>query len=105
MSEEALFNLLRSTGLSVAYDHFDDDPGNKTVPPFILYRNTDTFTKSADDHTFYKENNYIVDLVTENKDTALEAGLEALFDENYLPYDKEENYLNDERIYQIRYFV
>lgn len=113
MSEQELYTLLSSLPLSesplitikVAYDHFEDNVGSKVMPPFILYRNTDSTTFKADDKVHYQENNYIVDLITEVKDTVLESKLETLLNNNYLPYDKQEDYLADERIYQIRYFI
>lgn len=105
MSEKELFSLLATLQIPVAYDHFEEYPQQKVVPPFIVYRNTDTFTQKAEDITWYKHNNYIIDLVTEKKDAQLEESVEALLTENLLPFDKEENYIDDERIYQIRYFT
>lgn len=113
MNEQTLYQLLSSLVLTesplvtiqVAYDHFEDSVGTKIVPPFILYRNTDSTTLKADDYVVYQENNYIVDLITEVKDTTLEGKLETILNNNYLPYSKQENYLADERIYQIRYFI
>lgn len=111
MNEKELFDLLRTIQIDdthtipVAYDHFEENLVNRIVPPFILYRNTDTTTLKADDKVFYQNNNYIIDLVYEVKNIALEQKLEKLLNDNYLPYDKEEDYLFDERIYQIRYFI
>lgn len=102
MSEEELFTLLKTTNLEVAYDHFETP---NIVPPFILYRSPDAETFKADDKTYYKENNYIVDLITDKKDITTEATLEALFDSNYIAYDKEETFIESERIYQVRYFL
>lgn len=113
MSEQQLFTLLSSlvliesprTTIKVAYDHFEDNPNTIIRPPFILYRNTDSTTLKADDKVHYQSNNYIIDLITEVKDVVLEGKLETILNDNYLPYDKQEDYLSDERIYQIRYFV
>lgn len=102
MSEAELYQLLTSLGLAVAYDHFDTP--NQT-PPFILYRSPDVYAFKADNKTYYKQNNYIVDLITDIKDVSKEALIEELFDNNSIPYDKEENYIEIERIYQIRYFI
>lgn len=102
MSEEELYNLLITTGLEVAYDHFDEP---NISPPFILYRSPDANTFKADDKTYYKQNNYIIDLVTDKKDPEEEENLEQILEENHLPYDKEESFIEAERIYQIRYFI
>lgn len=105
MSEKELYELLQTTGLPVAYDHFSLDPDNEINPPFILYRNNDLVTKTADDKVYCKFHSYIIDLVTDEKDYLLESNVEKIFDDNYLPYDKEEDYLDEERVYQIRYFI
>lgn len=92
--------------IEVWYDHFVSSPTKPNiVPPFILYRVEDTATLKADDKVHYQENNYIVDLITDVKSVVLEQQLEQLFNDNYLPYDKEETYLGTERIFQIRYFI
>lgn len=102
MDESQLYKLLKGLELPVAYDHFI---GDEQTPPFILYRNIDSQTFKADDMTYLRANAYIIDLVTEIKDVELEKQLEDLFDDNHLPYDKEEDYIESERIYQIRYFI
>lgn len=93
--------LLLSVGVEVAYDHFK----SKQTPPFILFRNTDSTTFKADNKSYWLDNNYIVDLVTDIKDPVIEKQLEALFDANDMPYDKEENFIDNEQIYDITYFV
>lgn len=105
MSEKELYDLLVTLKLPVAYDHFEEYPTNKVTPPFVLYFNTDATTVKAEDRTWLRYNNYIVDLVTEKKDPDLEEELEDMFYNNTIPFDKEENYIDDERIYQIRYFI
>ena len=102
MNEEELYKLLGRLNIPYAYDHFKDD---KTIPPFILYRNDDTDTFKADDKTYYKENNYIVDLTTIKKMPQLEEQLEILFNDNNIPFDKFENYIESEKIFQIRYLI
>lgn len=105
MSEKNLYELLSTLNIPVAYDHFEEYPLNKVTPPFITYTNTDPTTTKAEDVTWHSHNNYIIDLVTDKKDVQLEAQLESLFFDNEMPYDKEENYIDDERIYQIRYYT
>lgn len=102
MSEQELYTLLQGAELEVAYDHFKTPD---KIPPFILYRSTDVNAFKADDKTYYKQNNYIVDLITEKKDPEQEGRLEAILEENNIPYDKETDFLEDERVYQTRYFL
>lgn len=111
MSEKELFDLLKTitigdNPIDVAYDHFEEYPSHKVVPPFILFRNTETQTFKADDNVHYQIDNYIVDLITDVKrDRVLEGQIEQLFKDNHLPYDKEADYIDDERIYQVRFFI
>jgi len=102
MTEQELYSLLTTLHLPVAYDHFTTP---NEVPPFILYRNVESTTLKADDRTYKKINNYIIDLITDIKDVDIEESVEELLDSNHLPYDKEEDYIDNERIYQIRYFI
>lgn len=107
MTEKQMYDLLKtvSTTVPVAYDHFEQFPDKKVSLPFIIYRNDDPTTVKAEDVTWYKHNNYIVDLCTEKKDTFLETSIETIFTNNSIPFDKEENYIDEERMFQIRYFV
>ena len=108
MTEKELYDLLSTIKvddtnyINVAYDHF---LSHEVAPPFILYRNTDTTTFKADDKVYCQMNQYIIDLITEVKDTVLENKLETLLNDNCLAYDKTEDFIDDERIYQIRYFI
>lgn len=102
MTETDLFELLDTLGYPVAYDHFTT-PDKR--PPFILFRNANAQSFYADDTTYKLGKDYIVDLITETKNTELEEDLEALFTANHLPFDKEEDYISTEYIYQIRYFI
>ena len=101
MNEKELFKLLKQMNLEVAYDHFT----RKVAPPFLLYRNTDTTTYSADNHTYWLNKEFIVDLITDIKDIEKEEQLESIFNDNYLPFTKEEDFIESEQIYQIRYFI
>lgn len=112
MGLDELYQILSSieieegTNIQAWYDHFIGTPDKPNItPPFILYRVQDASTLKADDKVHYQNNNYIVDLITEVKDVALETQLEQKLNDNYLPYDKEENYITSEQIYQIRYFL
>ena len=94
------------TNIQVWYDHFIETPSEPTiVPPFILYRVEDTSTLKANDKVHYQENNYIIDFITEVKNVLVEQQIETLLNDNYLPYDKEETYLGNEQVFQIRYFI
>jgi hypothetical protein len=103
MNEKELYKLLQELNIPVGYDHFVAE--DNITPPFILYRNDTADNFKADDKTYFKQHEYIIDLVTDKKDTVKERLLEDLLDTNNIPYDKEEDYIESEKIYQIRYFI
>lgn len=103
MNEKELYELLQELNIPVAYNHFVAE--DNITPPFILYRNDTANNLKADDKTYFKQHEYIIDLVTDTKDTVKEGLLEDLLDNNNVPYDKEEDYIEGEKIYQIRYFI
>lgn len=104
MKHKDLFNLLKTLNIPVAYDHFDSD--KQVVPPFIGYREISPDTFKADNKTFYRTDEFEVELVTRTKDVALEEEIEGLFDSNNIPYDKEDTiWDNDEKIYHIIYII
>lgn len=106
ITEQELYTLLsEGMELPVAYDHFKQLDGITISLPFILFRVDETTTFKADDKSLFKQNNYMIDLVTEIKDTTNEEKLEDLLNDNNLPYDKFEDYIENENIYQIRYFI
>lgn len=105
MTEQQIYDMLKTLGIPVAYDHFVEAPNTTVNPPFILYRTDSTDGFKADDRTYYKNHRYVIDLVTDKKEPTREAALEAELDANHLPYDKEEDYIEGERIFQIRYFI
>ncbi len=103
MSPDKIYELLCTLKIPVAYDHFADDD---TKPPFILYRSDAPETFKADDITYYRDNPYIIDLITSIKDLSFEQKLEELFTENHLSYEKMgDDYIDSEKIYQIRYMI
>lgn len=102
MTEQEIFDLLNTLNFPVAYDHFTQ----KDVSiPFILYKTDTVNTFKADDKVYRKINSYEVDLITEIKDIKIENKLETLFDEHNIPYEKYEEYIDSEKIYQIYYTI
>ena len=102
-----LYNLLLSLDLPVAYHHFIEDNNNQLPsPPFIIYEAEKPNVFYADDNNFFIEDNFIIYLITENKDLKLESKLETLFSNNNIPFEKGKgDYIESERIYQIDYLI
>lgn len=102
MSESELYEIIKELKLPCAYNKFDDD---NHIPPFILYRNDEPESFFADDKNYINFNNYVVDLVTTKKDVGLEKKLEKLFLDHNIPFEKNEEWIDTERIFQISYYI
>jgi len=101
VDEKTLSNLLKSTGLPVAYHHFVSPPD----PPYVVYLFSYSSNFGADNKVYQKNPNYQVELYTTKKDPASEKLLEDLFDENDIYWEKIETYLETEGLYQVLYEI
>ena len=101
MTQNELYNLLKSTGLPVAYHHFDEPPSL----PYIIYLFTYSSNFAADSKIYKRFDNYQVELYSEKKDLESEQLIENLFDENDIYYDKSETYIESEEMYQVIYEI
>ena len=104
MKHKELYDLLKTLGIPVAYDHFDS---NKNVnPPFVVYREIAPDTFKAEDITYYRPYDYEIELVTSVKNPTLEETIENLFTTNKIPYNKEDEvWDDDEKIYHNFYEI
>ena len=101
MDEAALFTLLKTTGLPVAYHHFTSPPS----PPYIVYLFSYSSNFSADNRVYSKQSNYQVELYTTKKDPVSEKLIEDLFDEHDIYWEKTETYIESEGLYQVLYEI
>ena len=101
MDEVTLFNLLKSTGLPMAYHHFTSPP----TPPYIVYLFSYSSNFGADNKVHSQADNYQVELYTKTKDPTSEALIEGLFDANEIYWDKTETYIESEGFYQVLYEI
>ena len=101
MDEAALFTLLETAGLRVAYHHFTSPPS----PPYIVYLFSYSSNFGADNKVYDAEKNFQVELYTKTKDPTSEALIEGLFDANEIYWDKTETYIDSEGLYQVLYEI
>ena len=101
MDETTLSNLLKSTGLPVAYHHFVQPP----APPYIVYLFAFSSNFGADNKVYRKVPHYQVELYTTKKDPATEKMLEDLFDTHDIYWEKTETYIESEDLYQVLYEI
>ena len=87
----------------VAYRAFPED--GAPALPFICYIATYTDNFFADDQV-YKVIQYIdIELYSENKDEASEKLIEATLDANNIGWNKEEEYISTEDMYEVIYSI
>lgn len=101
MTLTELKKLLDATGYPVAYSHF-----NEAKPvPYICYLVTYSPNFHADNKTYHKINSVDIELYTDKKDLQAEAVLEAILDDNDLPYEPIETFIESEKLFQKIYEV
>ena len=97
-----IYATLQSTGLPSAYSHFKQGQ----VPPYIVYIGDGQTVMHADDTNYWVENTYQVEYYYKLKDEQKEADIEkALLDGGYLFEKSEDNYLSDQDVFVIYYYV
>lgn len=101
MTLQELYSILKSTGFPVSYYHFKDSQ----KPPFICYFVSYSSNFDADNKVYQKIENAQIELYTDKKDLEAEKILEDLLDENEIPYETAETFIESEKLYQKIYEV
>lgn len=101
MRLEELYLILKSTGLPVAYSHFNEIKS----PPYITYLNSYSSNFNADNKVYKKIDNIQIELYTKYKDLEAEKKLEDLLDENEIVYETTEEWIDSEKLFQRIYEV
>ena len=98
--------ILQATGFPVAYSHFVESANEPLPePPFITYLVLYSSNFSADNVTYKQFQNLQIELYTDRKDLEAEAILEAVLNENEIPFDTTESYIESEQLFQKIYEV
>ncbi|MCP3025415.1 hypothetical protein [Halobacillus sp. A5] len=93
--------ILDAAGYPVAYSHFTQTENNPVPdPPFITYLVDSSSNLFADNKVHQKINNVQIELYTDYKDLEAEEKLEDLLDENEIPYETLEEWIETEQMYQ-----
>lgn len=106
MTLSELKNILEATGYPVAYSHFTATE-NVPVPgpPFITYLVADSSNLFADNKVYQKINNVQIELYTDKKDLQAEKKLEDLLEQNEIPYETTEGWIDTEKIFERVYEI
>lgn len=106
MTLTELKKLLDATGFPVAYSHFKSAP-NKPIPnpPYITYLVTYSSNFHADNKVHKQIQNIDIELYTNKKDLLAESIVEDILDDNEIPYDTAETFIESEKVFQKIYEV
>lgn len=101
MTEQEVFQMIKSTGLPVAYHHFEE--GQSPNPPFVVYLYPGTNNFSADGGVYQGINQLDIELYTDKKDMQAEKRVETALKERGFFYEKTESYIKSEKMYEVLY--
>lgn len=101
MTYEDIVAMLEEAGLPFAYHHFAE--GESPDPPFLvfLFQGTDNFF--ADNSVYKRIDEINIELYTDKKDPELEEKIEGILDSHELPYEKTEEWITSEKMYEVLY--
>lgn len=101
MTYKEIAELIDGIGYPYAYYQFEKETAKE--PPFICfyYPGRDDFL--ADDTNYAQITELIIELYTDNKDFAAEAAVESALEAAEIVYEKDETYIDSERMYMITY--
>ncbi len=101
MTESEVFQMIKSAGFPVAYDHFEE--GQEPEKPYAIYRYPGTNNFPADGVVYQDINQLDIELYTEIKDLEAEKTMEAVLKEHGFFYERTESYLSTEKMYEVLY--
>lgn len=101
MTEKEVLQMVKSIGLSAAYHHFEE--GQSPDTPFLVYLYPGTNNFSADGVVYQGINQLDIELYTNIKDLKAEKRVEAVLNKHGFFYEKTENYLESEKMYEVLY--
>ena len=89
--------LLDSTGIPVTYYQWGE--GKAPDLPYIVYYADEDVGFCADDRVYSEEIGVTIEVYSNQKDLNLEAQMKDILNNNNLPYESYESYLDDEKMF------
>ena len=97
MTYEQIQEALESLGLPTCYYQFEED--TEQAPPFLCWYIPGSNGFFADNKVYCQLVDITVELYTEDKRWDLEAALEEILNNNELPFQKTESYIDSEKLF------
>lgn len=101
MTPKELRNILLSAGIPVAYRQFEE--GNAPALPWAVYYATQSDNFAADGGVYVPVQGYAVELYADKKDPSLEAAVEAVLNQAGVFWQKNETYIESEKMHEVIY--
>lgn len=101
MSRERIEEMLAETGVPFSYHHFIQE--NAVDPPFLVWLNDESANFYADGVVYAVINGIDIELYTDEKNTELEEKIEDIFKKYNVSWEKEEEYIESEQMYEVLY--
>ena len=103
MTYAEIASMIESTGLENAYYQYPE--GEAPELPYILFYYPERNDFQADNKNYARIPQLNIELYTKEKDFDKEKLIEDLLDENEIPYNKEEQYIEKEKMYEVLYIT
>ena len=103
MTKEVVEGILDEVGIGYAYHHFE--PEEAIVPPFICWLVPGCDNFAADGKVFFSADEVHIELYTDRKDFELEKRVEGVLDGRGIYWEKTEEYIESEDLYEVLYVL
>ena len=104
MKRRDLVDILKTTGIPVAYYQWEETDDKGPDLPYLVYYFPSAEPEAADDRVWAQIMRLNVELYTDTKDFETEALVDALMSKIGV-FTKEETYINDEHMYEVLYMT
>ena len=101
MTYKEIAQLIDGIGYPYAYYQFEKETAKE--PPFICFYYPGRDDMLADNTNYAQITELVIELYTDNKDFAAEAAVESALEAAEIVYEKDETYIDSERMYMITY--
>lgn len=101
MTYEEIKQMLLELGLPVAYWNFDDE--DVPTAPYIIFTMPESDNVAADGKVYQKVNKLYIELYVNSKSPRIEAQLEELMDAHGLFYNRQEYYIEKDKMFEELY--
>lgn len=101
MTYEEIAEMVEEIGYPYAYYQFPE--GTAQAPPFVCFYYPGRSDMVADDSNYAPITELVIELYTDNKDFTAEANVEAALEAAGMVFEKDESYIDTERLFMITY--